>query len=103
MLIYRNAEGVHGQRKVGNPALGNANFFDDSLRLVIRCLPALGVLIFFDVTEAFFIPADRMPELLAYFKDTYIRSRRWPGHSNVIVLPTFQKKDGIISKPRLKD
>jgi len=33
---------------------------------------------------------EKMPELLAYFEDTYIRRRRWPGHSNVIVLPTFR-------------
>jgi len=45
---------------------------------------------------------EKMPEISVHFEDTYIRSRRRLGRSNVIVLPTFQKKDGIISKPRLK-
>jgi len=71
-------------------SLGHANFFDDSSRLAIRCLPALAVF-FFSATslKLFLILADRMPghekmpELLAYFEDTYIRDGRRPGRSNV--------------------
>jgi len=33
---------------------------------------------------------EKMPEISAYFKDTYIRSRQRLGRSNAIVLPTFQ-------------
>jgi len=42
------------RERLGTPALGHANFCEDILRLAIRCLPALGVVLFFDVTEAFF-------------------------------------------------
>jgi len=54
-------KGYMVRERLRTPALGHANFFDDSLRLAIRCLPTLDVILFFDVTAVLFIPADRMP------------------------------------------
>jgi len=46
-------KGYMVRERLESPALGHANVFDDRLRLAIRCLPALGVVLFFVVTEAF--------------------------------------------------
>jgi len=47
---------------------------NDSLRLAIRCIPALAMVPSSDVTETFLIQAghEKMPQLLPFFENTHI-------------------------------
>ena len=47
---------------------------NDSLRLAIRCIPALAMVPSSDVTETFLIQAghEKMPQLLPFFEHTHI-------------------------------
>jgi hypothetical protein len=61
---------------------------DDTLRVAVRCLSALSLVPEADVSDAYDILADNMPdhekmnELLSYFERTYIRGRRRAGRGN---------------------
>ena len=74
-------------RKINEIGMKSDYESDDNLRIAVRCLPALAMVPPTDVAEAFWLLADympeheKMPELLAYFQQTYIGGRRRPGCS----------------------
>ena len=49
-------------RKVNEIGIKSDYKSDDSLRIAVRCLPALAMVPSTDVAEAFWTPADDMPE-----------------------------------------
>lgn len=82
-------------RKVKELGMKSDYESNDSLRLSVRCLAALSHVPADDVSEAFDLLAEQMPEhekmdeLLSYFEHTYIRGRRLRGRGHNYGSATF--------------
>lgn len=69
-----------------------------SLRLAVRCLPALAVVPSSDITYDFLVSADNMPDhkkmllMFSDFEHEHLLGRRRPGRGNVIIQQSYQKK-----------